>query len=146
MARHATTNERVDAAAILARVRADAGLSQADFAASLGLGLNTYANYERGLREMPFAVAEALWRVYRIDPIAFWDPVAARTFGHALDTDVLETVTEALLRHLEGKPLKPKAFASVVGALYAMRIEFGPMSAEAMRTMVRSVMGAHGRR
>lgn len=146
MARHATTIERVDPAAMLARVRAEAGLSQADFAASLGLGLSTYANYERGLREMPFSVAESLWRVYRIDPISFWDPAEARTFGQALDVEVLETVTEALVRHLDGKPLKPKAFASVLGALYLMRIEFGPMSAEAMRTMVRSVMGAHGRR
>jgi len=52
----------------LQAVRATTGLSQGEFAASLGLSLRAYANYERGEREMAVAVFRALFEVHGIDP------------------------------------------------------------------------------
>jgi transcriptional regulator with XRE-family HTH domain len=148
MARRATINERPDPADRLAQIRKDVGLSQAEFAASLGMPLNTYANYERGVRELPFGLAEALWRVYSIDPVWLWNEDVAPHYGRNVDAELLETVVESLAKHLESSsaPLKPKALAQAVSALYTLSVEHGPMGEDGIATVVRMATSANGRR
>ncbi len=52
----------------LASLRSAAGLSQAEFAASLGLSLRAYADWERGSREAPLALYRSLLDRYGTDP------------------------------------------------------------------------------
>jgi Predicted transcriptional regulators len=53
----------------LQTIRLSAELSQARFAASLGVVLRAYGNYERGEREMPASIVKALHEIYAVDPI-----------------------------------------------------------------------------
>lgn len=140
----ATTNDKVDLGGKLARVRASTGLSQADFAASLGLSLNTYANYERGARELPSTALRLLAEVHRVDPLWFWeapagddDPprlIAARVLDLALLEDVLLALRNELGTSAE--QVKPKAFAGAVRALYAISVARGRLDRTALAEII----------
>lgn len=47
-------------------LREDRGLTQAEFAAQIGLHTTTYARYERGEREFPFDIVIAIAKYYNI--------------------------------------------------------------------------------
>ena len=107
----------------IAAIRSGSGLSQNEFAESLGLSTRAYANYERGEREMPVALFKALCESYRIDPV--WllvgpgsEPV--RVMARRVDGDLLEAilrmVDEWLAKHR--RTLKPEKKARLVRLAY----------------------------
>jgi transcriptional regulator with XRE-family HTH domain len=140
----ASTDDKVDVGGKLARVRASTGLSQAEFAASLGLSLGTYANYERGARELPSAVLRLLAEVHRVDPLWVWEPPAdsddlPRLIGRrVLDLALLEDVLAALRAELgtSAEQMKPKAFAGAVRALYAISVARGRLDRVALSEII----------
>lgn len=140
----ATTDDKVDLGAKLARVRASTGMSQADFAGTLGLSLNTYANYERGARELPSTALRLLAEVHRIDPLWFWeapgtdDDPPRRIAARVLDLALLEDVLLALRSELgtSAEHVKPKAFAGAVRALYAISVARGRLDRTALSEII----------
>ncbi|GGG69126.1 hypothetical protein GCM10011415_15560 [Salipiger pallidus] len=66
---HESIARRLGAANLLA-IRASTGLSQAQFAAAIGLSDRTLRRYERGERELPLAARLAIIQVFKIDPLA----------------------------------------------------------------------------
>lgn len=66
---HESIARRVGAANLQA-IRASTGLSQAQFAAAIGLSDRALRRYERGERELPQAARLAIIQVYKIDPLA----------------------------------------------------------------------------
>lgn len=95
-----------DAASIGSRlneVRADEGLSQAEFAQRLGISLRAFQSYERAERELPFSVAVQLFREFGINPLwlALGPELAARKALSADDSarlcsDLYETWQKAV--------------------------------------------------
>lgn len=69
MSRLATDDFNAEVSVRLAAVRAASGLTQLQFAESIGLSDRAYSNYERGIRELPATVVRALVHAYNIDPL-----------------------------------------------------------------------------
>ncbi|MBL3566930.1 helix-turn-helix transcriptional regulator [Rhodovulum sulfidophilum] len=67
----------------LQAIRASTGLSQAQFAAAIGLSDRALRRYERGERELPQAARLAIIQVYKIDPLASDQLAAAVGLGDA---------------------------------------------------------------
>mgnify|MGYP001388508068 CR=1 FL=1 len=65
---HESIARRVGAANLLA-IRASTGLSQAQFAAAIGLSDRALRRYERGERELPQAARLAIIQLFKIDPL-----------------------------------------------------------------------------
>ncbi|MBS0290883.1 MAG: helix-turn-helix transcriptional regulator [Proteobacteria bacterium] len=117
----------------LASVRATTGLNQTNFAATLGLSLRAYANYERGEREAPVALFRALFEQFGIDPI--WmlsgtEPTPQRAAARALDFDLVERIDRLIESHLARarKKMKPAQRARVRRALYVLSMEGAALS------------------
>lgn len=121
----------------LAAVRSTTGLSQGDFADTLGISPRAYANYERGEREMPVALFRALYEVHGIDPL--WLLVgpgdrpltaAART----IDVELLDRIIQRVDRHLLAarKKIKPDLRMRLLKAAYALSAERGTMDTSAL--------------
>lgn len=53
----------------LAEVRVESGLSQAEFAARLGVSLRAYQSYERAEREPPLTLAIRLYQEFGVSPL-----------------------------------------------------------------------------
>jgi transcriptional regulator with XRE-family HTH domain len=68
MTRLATDRFNAEVAVRLAAVRAASGLTQAQFAQSIGISDRSYVNYERGEREVPATVLREMLTVYGVDP------------------------------------------------------------------------------
>lgn len=138
----ATTNDKVDLGVKLARVRARAGMSQAEFAASLGLSLNTYANYERGARELPSTALRLLAEAHGVDPLWMWEPPVGEDpprfiAQRVVDLKLLEDVLAALRDELgAAEQVKPKAFAGAVRALYAISATRGRLDRTALTEII----------
>lgn len=79
---HESIARRVGAANLQA-IRASTGLSQAQFAAAIGLSDRALRRYERGERELPQAARLAIIQVYKIDPLASDQLAAAVGLGDA---------------------------------------------------------------
>ena len=133
----------------LAAVRAQTGLTQGEFAESLGLSLRAYANYERGEREVPTALVQSVRQTYGIDSdwLMFGPGDEPRkAAARMVDVDLLEAVVAALQVHLgTSRRLKPKQYAQVVRALYMLSVEHGRLSCTSLSEVVRMAVGAHGR-
>ncbi len=116
-------------------------MSQGAFAATLGLSLRAYANYERGEREMPVVLFRALYETYGIDPV--WllagpgsQPVkaATRTMDFALVEDIIQCVDAELATM--GKKLKPAMRLRILRAAYALSAEKGFVEAGSVKELL----------
>ena len=106
------------------RVRAHVGLSQTVMAQRVELSLRAYQNYERGEREIPVALVQALYAEFKIDPV--WlltgkGPMILEV-GRAphLDQALLDQVVEAVERFETGlkKALSVEHKSRLIGLLY----------------------------
>lgn len=137
----ATTDQNVVLGERLVLVRAATGLTQNDFAESLGLSVRAYANYERGEREVPAAVLRTLYEVHDIDPIWLMtgpEPglvyASERLLNLALLEELIRAVEEAL--HRESKTLKPAKKARLIGLAYARCMRANKIDAGEIRDML----------
>ena len=125
----------------LTRIRLKSGLTQAEFAERLDLSSRAYGNYERGEREIPTILFEALLRVFNIDPLWILDGKddEPRLAGRReLDYDLLEgiiaLIEEWLLKHRRALP--PEKKAKVIRLAYQHCIAFGSVDAPHVRDML----------
>ena len=126
----ATLDENVAFGRRLAAVRSTTGLSQGAFAATLGLSLRAFANYERGEREAPLALLRALFETYGIDPI--WllsgdSDTPKKAAARRMDFELVERITQKIDAQLAShrKKLKPEKRIQVLKALYSLALEHG---------------------
>jgi transcriptional regulator with XRE-family HTH domain len=147
----ATTNDKAEMGHRLAQVRAQMGLSQAEFAASLGVSLNAYVNYERGTREVPSVAVRAVRRVYGIDTEWLLDgpEVEPQTAaGRVFDLDLYELIVVALETHFEvaDRRPSPRQYAAAARLLYALA-QNGPRPTKArLSEIVRAAVVVNGRK
>lgn len=103
MSRLATDNFNSEVGVRLAAVRAASGMTQVQFAESIGLSDRAFSNYERGTRELPATVVRGLLDVYNIDPV--WllkgvevepEYVAERKVDRRLLAEVFDVVAHEL--------------------------------------------------
>lgn len=120
--------ERLAIGLRLATVRRLAGLTQSDFAISLGIGPRSYANYERGEREPPATVFKLLWEHYGTDPI--WllsgpEDEPPKAGLRAFDTAILHKVLRSIKQHLASsrRQLDPAQEAQLTKLLYTQALE-----------------------
>lgn len=125
----------------LTAIRLASGLTQADFAARLGLSLRAYANYERGEREMPTALFRSLTEIFNIDPL--WqltgpgeEPVliGSRVLDINLLESVIQLVEDWLTKHR--RTLKPDKKARVIRLGYEHCVVKGEIDATHLREML----------
>ena len=117
-------NETFPYHARVARVRAHVGLSQTVMAQRVGLSLRAYQNYERGEREVPVALVQALYAEFKIDPV--WlltgkGPMILETErAQRLDQALLDQVVAAVERFEDGlkKTLSVEHKSRLIGLLY----------------------------
>lgn len=126
-------------------MRKQVGLSQADFASSIGMSPRAYANYERGDREASPAVLLAIWDTYRIDPM--WiltsseQPPPSPDIRY-VDTVILQQVHELVEEFLQERKrtLASKPKAQLITFLYAKAIHGAGLSpADAMEALEQAV-------
>ena len=124
----------------LARIRLRSNLSQASFAESLGLSLRAYINYERGDREAPMAVAQALYDVYSIDPIWLMGGFEEEPSTARLNVDVclIAEIAYDIDRRLDQvrKRLKPDMRRRMIEAAYAKCLPQGALDATYLEGLV----------
>lgn len=77
--------------------RKQVGLTQAEFAESLGLSLTAYKNYEKGTREPPASVLILLCTIYDATPAWLLKGETSENVAKALDV----AKTEACFRYLD---------------------------------------------
>ena len=117
-------NETFPYHARVGRVRAYVGLSQTVMAQRVGLSLRAYQNYERGEREIPVALVQALYAEFKIDPV--WlltgkGPMILETErAQHLDQALLDQVVAAVERFEADlkKPLSVEHKSRLIGLLY----------------------------
>ena len=117
-------NETFPYHARVARVRAHVGLSQTAMAKQVGLSLRAYQNYERGEREIPVALVQALYAEFKVDPV--WLLTGAGPMileverAQHLDQALLDQVVAAVERFEAGlkKPLSVEHKSRLIGLLY----------------------------
>ena len=117
-------NETFPYHARVGRVRAHVGLSQTVMAQRVGLSLRAYQNYERGEREIPVALVQALYAEFKIDPV--WlltgkGPMILETErAQHLDQALLDQVVAAVERFEADlkKPLSVEHKSRLIGLLY----------------------------
>ena len=122
---HESIARRVGAANLQA-IRASTGLSQAQFAAAIGLSDRALRRYERGERELPQAARLAIIQVYKIDPLASDQLAAAVGLGDAelspsatADTEVEEDFWVKLRR--EGLEFREQCYSPLGQRLLKVR-------------------------
>lgn len=125
----------------LALARESTGLTQAEFAMSLGLNLRAYGNYERGEREAPLALLQALHTVHDFDPV--WllagpgdTPLrcAARVIDVSLVERIARTIDECLAT--AGKRLKPASRLRLIEVAYAHCAQMGEMDDQVIEKLM----------
>ena len=105
-------------------VRSHFGLSQTVMAERLGLSLRGYQNYERGEREIPVVLLQALYTVFQIDPV--WlltgegSMIVAAEARKLLDQPLLDRVVAAVEAFESGlkRPLRVEHKSRLIGLLY----------------------------
>lgn len=125
----------------IAAVRATSGLSQNEFAESVGLSPRAYGNYERGEREMPVALFKTLCESYSIDPV--WllmgpglEPVRVTT--RRIDAALLETLIRMIEEWLikNRRTLKPDKKARLIRLAYEHCSETGQVDGAHLKDML----------
>lgn len=141
MSKLSTQESNVAIGQRIAAVRASSGLSQNEFAESLGLSPRAYANYERGEREMPVALFKSLCESYRIDPV--WllvgpgeEPV--RVTARRLDGELLEAIVRLIEDWLikNRRTLKPPKKARLIRLAYEHYSEQGQVDTSHLNDML----------
>ncbi len=122
----------------LAKVRKQAGLSQAGMAAALNIALRTYQSYELGVREIPGAIYPRLRRLFQID--AAW-VMEGEVAGPARREDSEEVWTRAYMAvHKaisESKAdISLEKKLSIVRAVYRELIKTGSVNFDNLSTLV----------
>lgn len=137
----ATEGDKKAMGARLARVRADSGLNQIDFAARIGIHPRAFANYERGERELPATVVKAVAQVLRIDPL--WllsgpdvEPVLCG--ARRLDLDLLEEIVTMIETWLtkNRRSLVPSKKGRVIRLAYEHCVDRGRIDAGYLKEMM----------
>lgn len=125
----------------IAAIRAASGLSQNDFAESLGLSPRAYGNYERGEREVPVALFKTLYELHSIDPV--WlltgpGPEPVKASERRVDGDLLETlirmIEDWLSKHR--RTLKPEKKARLIRLAYEHCSESGQVDSAHLKDML----------
>lgn len=141
MSKLSTQNENNVIGRRIAAVRASSGLSQNEFAESLGLSPRAFANYERGEREMPVALFRKLCESRGIDPL--WlligpgeEPVRVterRVDGELLEA-IVQMIEEWLIKHR--RTLKPPKKARLIRLAYEHYSEQGQVDTSHLNDML----------
>lgn len=137
----ATEDDKKAMGARLARIRADSGLNQIDFAACIGVHPRAFANYERGERELPAMVVKAVVQNLRIDPLWLLSGPGAepvRCGARRLDLDLLEeivTMIEAWLTK-NRRSLAPTKKGRVIRLAYEHCVERGRVDSGYLKEMM----------
>ncbi len=108
----------------VAIVRSHFGLSQTVMAERVGLSLRAYQNYERGEREIPVVLVQALYQAFQIDPV--WlltgegSMIVAAEARKCLDQPLLDRVVAAVEQFESGlkKRLSVQHKSRLIGLLY----------------------------
>lgn len=125
----------------IAAIRANSGLSQNEFAESVGLSPRAYGNYERGEREMPVALFKILCESYSIDPV--WlltgpglEPIRVTT--RRVDGELLETLIRMIEEWLikNRRALKPDKKARLIRLAYEHCSESGQIDGAHLKDML----------
>jgi transcriptional regulator with XRE-family HTH domain len=141
MSKLSTQKSNLEIGKRIAAVRASSGLSQGDFAESLGISPRAYANYERGEREMPVALFKSLCESYSIDPVWLLNgpgeqPV--KVTERRVDSDLLETLISMIEEWLtkNRRTLKPDKKARLIRLAYEHCSERGEVDSAHLKDML----------
>lgn len=137
----ATTAQNREVGQRLAAVRTETSLSQNAFADSLGISPHTYANYERGERELPSALLRMLFETHGIDPV--WmltgpEPDVVHAVERRLNLALLEEVVRMIERSLQraGKKLAPDKKARLTRLAYERCMRAGKTDTLGIRDLL----------
>jgi transcriptional regulator with XRE-family HTH domain len=125
----------------LAATRAALGLTQAQFAHSMGVAARTYENYERGTRELPAAVMRNLLEIHGLDPR--WlltgpgvTPVWATSSG--VNRVLMQQVIRVVAKELTAANVQftPTKYAQFIELCYDLACETGSVKASRFRDLI----------
>lgn len=144
MSRLATDNFNSEVGVRLAAVRAAVGLTQVQFAESIGLTDRAYSNYERGTREVPATVVRSLLDVYNIDPVWLLNGVAVEpeyVIERKVDMQLLAEVIDVVAQELKAAKLTFTAakHAKFLYFAYCYAADEREVSTRRIRDMIRMV-------
>lgn len=141
MSKIATGDDKKAMGARLARVRANSGLNQIDFAGRIGIHPRAYANYERGERELPAMVIQAVVEALRIDPLWLLSGPGSEPVlygARCLDMDLLEQIIALIEGWLTAnrRSLVPAKKGRVIRLAYEHCVDRGRLDAVYLKEMM----------
>lgn len=137
----ATDDDKKAMGTRLARIRADCGLNQIDFAARIGVHPRAFANYERGERELPATVVKAVAQILRIDPLWLLSGPGAEPVvcgARHLDLGLLEEIIALVEGWLtkNKRSLVPAKKGRVIRLAYEHCVDRGRLDAGYLKEMM----------
>lgn len=141
MSKLASPEQRIVLGRRLALARESTGLTQSEFATSLGLNLRAYGNYERGEREAPLALLQALHAVHDFDPVwllAGPGDTPLRSATRVVNVALVERITRTIDASLAavGKRLKPASRLRLIEVAYAHCAQIGELDDQVIEKLM----------